>query len=164
MSSNGKPQDGGPDQSIHDLPEYGVLVRQYGEALLRISQLESQLDLLSKGLEYGEHPQVPRGAVQPGQGTPGLRGLADWIDALQNLFAETPWSAPAPGPDDSESTFHRADNRLIHEDELRQLRVQAATMEHRLARSEQGGETKRRGRQGGGRSMWQRVTRSVGFR
>jgi hypothetical protein len=119
---------------------------------------------LTERLEESEHTQASNGAVPPAQGPPGLRDLADRIEELRQLFAEAPWAAPALRSSDSKPSNPMRDIGLEHEDEVRQLRVQVATMEHRLAQSEKGGDTKRRGRQGGSRSMWQRVTRRAGFR
>lgn len=159
-----------PDGDSQGLPNYGVLVRQYGEALLRISQLESQVNQLAKRLEPSDRPEGSAAAINLLQETQGLRQLADWIDSLQQLFVDTPWTTPDSAEEHTGRSISPDDSgiRLIQEDELRQLRVQVATMARQMARSEQSGETKRAGRLIRGRdhrkAVWKRLARRLGLR
>ena len=58
-------------------PEYGTLLHQYGEAMLRIGQLEAKVERLSSQLQ-SDVPQESYGnIVVPPQETEGLRGHSE---------------------------------------------------------------------------------------
>lgn len=83
---------------------------------------------------------------------------------------DTPWTTPDSAEEHTGRSISPDDSgiRLIQEDELRQLRVQVATMARQMARSEQSGETKRAGRLIRGRdhrkAVWKRLARRLGLR
>ena len=144
-----------PDRDTEGLPNYDDLVRQYDEAVLKVSRLESQVDHLTRQLEGVVSPKEEAAVrIDPAHESQGLRELADWIEALQRLFAETPWKAPRSESGGPGLTASQATNMPspIGEDELRNLRVQVAALAHQLAQSDNHPDEKNKRHRGGVRS------------
>ena len=146
-----------PDQATthQELTLSGELVRHYGEAMLRVGQLEAQVERLTEQLRGTAMPEEPR----------NLASLAAKAEPLQDLGAgstEAPSAAPSNGgstPDESGNAVE--DGR---EDELRQLRVQISNLSGQLARTTdeldhlKGRLVRRRNTKERGLPWWSRLT------
>ena len=127
----------------------------------------AQVDELTRRLDGEDGPDEEAAAgIDPAQEPQGLRELADWLEALQQLFINTLWKAPRSEPGDRGLTPSQPANMAspIGEDELRHLRVQVAGLAHKLAQSENEPDGKSKRRRLGKRSTLRRLAHRVGIR
>ena len=103
-------------------PDYAALLQQYGEAMLRIGQLEAQVGHLTKRLQGGVEQGSDASGQAPVQESPGVRQLAEKVEALQKLVVDSSEKTPGSSADSQR-----------HEDEIRQLRVQINSLASQLA-------------------------------
>ena len=120
--------------------EYDILVRRYQEAVVRICELEAQIDRLESRLREGRigDPANPEAAPR-GQAS-GAAGLVARIEALESKVSgsasgERPPSAV--GDADRASTSRSAPSSGQRSDEMTQLRLQVANLAGQLARAEE---------------------------
>ena len=139
-------------------PGYTALLQQYGEAMLRIGHLEAQVAHLTKQLEGGAEQGSDAGGQALAEESPGVRGLAHKVEALQKLVADSSETTPGPGAES-----HR------HGDEIRQLRVQINSLASQLALAEgqlsevQKHRPRHRSHRGKSKSKWQSLTGRLGL-
>jgi hypothetical protein len=180
-----KPSDQ-PAKSSDDVMAENVdretLVGRYGEAMLRIGQLESQLQELTDELRLRERQASAGYATTQFQYTQGLPYLEQKIAELQKAID----SASASGSETTEDDGKKATGRTEPEEseEMRQLRIQINSLSGQLAVTDQqltkiqGGRTHRRHRgpsesEGGGhsrrrsrgqKSVWQRLRKAETYK
>ena len=94
------------------LPDYDALVSRYGEAMLRIGQLEAQVDLLTNQLRSSDSPPIEK-PERPSDFGSGMR-------PPENM------SQPTEGHSERDS-----------EEELRQLRLQVTSLANQLQQTEE---------------------------
>ena len=75
-------------------PDHDTLLKLYGEAMLRIAQLEAQLAHATDQLRRRGNGRVPEAA--PELTEQGLRDLAQRVDALRILIVESNGSFTKP--------------------------------------------------------------------
>ena len=150
------------------LPGASRLSEQYVEGVPRLSELEGRVEQLSRELQSARQPSSAEGGghvEDPQQ----LRELADWLESLNSLFAKSPWGTRAAPVDEADSMGAQGmglqDQR--RQDELSQLRLQIATLSHKLAQAEdERGQVKgqRPGhRKGAHRPLWKKLARRLGL-
>ncbi len=131
------------------------MLKLYGEAMLRIAQLEAQLDHATHQLRRSGDGRVL--AAAPELTEQGLRDLAEKVDALRNLIVESNGSSPKPrnypqpaqaGTDDGQRTdYHR---QLVQIGSLADQQARALDQRDRSH-----SRRKRRLRKGRPRSWWE---------
>jgi hypothetical protein len=100
-------------------PDYDELVRLYGEAMIRVGELEAKVAELTNQLGTQEDAQAPRGRGTSVSTSSELQALADKIDTLGRRMTESGESGPDPSSQPSE--------------EFSQLRLQITSMANQLA-------------------------------
>ncbi len=139
---------------------YNALLKQYGEAMIRIGQLELQLDHLTRQTPVSAgQPSAARARVAVEESS-DIQALNARIESLQALITSIPQQNNAtPAPTSAET------------EELRQMRLQMNNLSSQLQQTEQqlssvqGGthtrHTRRRGEHN--RPLWKKVARKVGL-
>lgn len=129
------------EEGTHGLPDYGTLLRQYGKSMLTIGQLEAHVERLNKDLQ--ESPRRESSGSRDDSPVPmepqSLRDLAEWIEAVQKLFAKSPMTREATTAREAVSSGSHDKNLDEHrrDAELNQMRVQIASLSNQLARAEE---------------------------
>ena len=132
------------ESSSQSLPDYDALVSRYGEAMLRIGQLEAQVDLLTNQLRSSDSPPTEK-PERPSNFGSGMR-------PPENM------SQPTEGHSERDS-----------EEQLRQLRLQVTSLANQLQQTEEqleqakGHRVPRPHRRVKHRPWWKKAARRLGL-
>jgi hypothetical protein len=132
------------------LGHFGEILRQYGEAMLRIGQFEAQVERLTEGRQSPplRHDQA------------GLAELSEKLEDVPKQVASSTGARPSPDSGDD------ADR----DDELGQMQIQIASLSHQFARAERdlqpgpGHRSRHRGHEGKRGPWWKKAARKLGLR
>lgn len=120
--------------------EYDVLLRKYGEAMLRISQLESQLDGIARDQQEGNASSHSSSDVRSGISQPETVHALNRIEELETRA----------GSEREVVTQERSTQSPLNGADVAQLRLQVTSLANKLAQTEdelkssQGTRVKRR--------------------
>ncbi|MBM3933874.1 MAG: hypothetical protein FJ319_06160 [SAR202 cluster bacterium] len=160
MTQVNRARQSGGDEAAPSAAAYNALLKQYGEAMIRIGQLESRVEQLRRQTGAGAGPSATPSRGPSGE-SPEVAALNAKIESLQATMAamnQPRPSAPAQAaPGESE--------------ELRQMRLQMNNLANHLQMTEQqlasaaGGSHTRHHRRRGehNRPMWKKFARKVGL-
>ena len=150
-------------------PDYAALLRQYGEVMLKIGQLEAQVHHLTQQLQgITERESRSDGLVRdPSE----IKDIAGKVEALEKLVVDSSKKTRESETDGSQSDVSRAEDARQRQqaDEIRQLKVRISSMASQLANTEGQlaelgqGRVRRRRHTAKSARMWKSLRRRIGL-
>ncbi len=127
------------DGSLQDDLARDALLRQYGQAMLKIGQLEAQVEQLTSQLQARARQEIYSYGPAPVQDPQGLRDLVEKVEALQKVIVHSPDRASGSTPSDTASLGAQTEGagRRRYEEERRQMRLQMNSLANQLAQTEE---------------------------
>ena len=142
-------------------PDHDALVRLYGESMLRIGRLESEVARLADRLRGPESDQASGDEAAAEQQLGGLEELTKKVDSLQKLIMDSNGTASEPG---SRPQPAAPDQR---QDEISEMRLQIAGLASELTQAKdelaKARGNRRRRSSKGHRPWWKKLARRFGL-
>lgn len=156
------PVNPGSGANVAGAPEYSLLLSRYGDVMLKIGQLETQVGYLTKQIDVmGKNDSSPPGSKLVHE-PHGLAELALKVEALERAGVDP---HQAGGDDGSEGSGGAAPDKDSREDEFRQMRLKITSLANQLAQAQDqlqdaaGHRARRRRHREDERAWWQKLAR-----
>ena len=135
----GGPSVRGPHLGPEEFPPYASLLRQYGEAMLRIGRLESQIGVHSAGSSEGGSGEASTGGHAHQTRIPELESLLARVTELEKRVGGPSGTGSESKGAESTSETPTPDRGMNsgRDAEISQLRLQVSSLANQLARAEQ---------------------------